>query len=53
MMSFHKSVGLDQSRARHAQNGERLSLAASLMIWVILAGFSWLGVIGVLRLLTT
>ncbi len=52
MMSYHKSVSLDQSRARHAQEGERLSLAASLMVWLILAGFSWLGVIGVLKLLT-
>ena len=51
MMSYHKSVSLDQSRARHAQDGERLSLAASLMIWGILAGFSWLGVVGMLRLL--
>ena len=52
MMSYHKSVSLDQSRARHAQDNERLSLGASLMIWVILAGFSWLGIVGILELLT-
>lgn len=51
MMSYHKSVSLDQSRARHAQDGERLSLAASFMIWGILAGFSWLGIIGILKIL--
>lgn len=51
MMSYHKSVSLDQSRARHAQDKERLSFGASLMIWVILAGFGWLGIIGTLKLL--
>lgn len=51
-MSFHKALPLDQTRARHAQNEERLSLGASLMIWGILAGFGWLGIISALKFLT-
>lgn len=50
-MSFQKAIPLDQDRARHAQSDERLSIGASLMIWGILAGFGWLGVIGIFRLL--
>lgn len=50
MMSFHKAVPLDQTRARHAQGDERVSVGAGLMIWFILAGFGWLGIIGLLGL---
>lgn len=50
-MSFHKAISLDQNRARHAQSDQRLSIGASLMIWVILAGFGWLGIIGAIKLL--
>lgn len=50
-MSFHKAISLDQNRARHAQSDRRLSIGASLMIWIILAGFGWLGIIGAVRFL--
>ena len=48
MMSFHKAVPLDQGRAKHAQDEERLSIGASLMIWMIVAGFAWFGVFAIL-----
>jgi hypothetical protein len=48
MMSFHKAVPLDQGRAKHAQDEERLSIGASLMIWMIVAGFAWFGIFAML-----
>lgn len=48
MMSFHKAIPLDQKRARHAHSDERISVGAGLMIWVILAGFGWLGIVSML-----
>ena len=50
MMSVHRAVPVDQHRARKARTGERLSVAASLGIWALLVGVSWIGIYGLLQI---
>ena len=51
-MSFQKAIPVDLSKAQEASSEDRLSLAACAMIWLILAGFSWFGLIGLFNVLT-
>jgi hypothetical protein len=51
-MGFQKAIPVDLSRVTETPSDERLSLAACAMIWLILAGFSWFGLLGLFNVLT-